>query len=54
MPEHIAKHLISWASILEPQARREQAERTAVDAVHPPHLALMPDAHAREGLDSAA
>jgi len=48
MPEHIAKHLISWASILEPQAR-EQAERTASMPFIFPHLALMPDAHAGKG-----
>ena len=48
MPEHIAKHLISWASILEPQAR-EQAERTSSMPFIYPHLALMPDAHHGKG-----
>jgi tRNA-splicing ligase RtcB (3'-phosphate/5'-hydroxy nucleic acid ligase) len=39
---------MSWASILEPQAR-EQAERTASMPFVFPHLALMPDAHHGKG-----
>ena len=42
--EHLAKKLINWASILEPQTR-EQAQRTASMPFIWPHLALMPDAH---------
>jgi tRNA-splicing ligase RtcB (3'-phosphate/5'-hydroxy nucleic acid ligase) len=44
MPEQIAKGLLSWASILEDQAR-EQAIRTASLPWIKPHVALMPDAH---------
>jgi tRNA-splicing ligase RtcB len=42
--EQIAKGLLSWASILEDQAR-EQALRTASLPWIRPHVALMPDAH---------
>lgn len=42
--EQITRGLLSWASILEDQAR-EQAERTASLPFIRPHLALMPDAH---------
>lgn len=42
--EQISKSLLSWASILEDQAR-EQAERTASLPWINPHVALMPDAH---------
>jgi tRNA-splicing ligase RtcB (3'-phosphate/5'-hydroxy nucleic acid ligase) len=46
--EHLAKKLINWASILEPQTR-EQAQRTASMPFIWPHLALMPDAHLGKG-----
>jgi tRNA-splicing ligase RtcB (3'-phosphate/5'-hydroxy nucleic acid ligase) len=46
--EHLAKKLISWASILEPTTR-EQAQRTASMPFIWPHLALMPDAHLGKG-----
>ena len=46
--EHLAKKLISWASILEPNTR-EQALRTASMPFIWPHLALMPDAHQGKG-----
>jgi tRNA-splicing ligase RtcB len=46
--EHLAKKLISWASILEPSTR-EQALRTASMPFIWPHLALMPDAHQGKG-----
>lgn len=42
--EQITKGLLSWASVLEDQAR-EQAERTASLPWIRPHVALMPDAH---------
>ena len=42
--EQLTKGLLSWASILEDQAR-EQAERTASLPWIRPHVALMPDAH---------
>lgn len=46
--EHLSKHLISWASVLE-QNTREQAVRTADMPFVYPHLALMPDAHLGKG-----
>lgn len=46
--EHLAKKLINWASVLEPQTR-EQAQRTASMPFIWPHLALMPDAHQGKG-----
>src|SRR3954465_1071825 len=46
--ETINEHLLSWASILEPNTR-EQAERTAAMPFVHPHLALMPDAHLGKG-----
>jgi tRNA-splicing ligase RtcB (3'-phosphate/5'-hydroxy nucleic acid ligase) len=46
--EHLAKKLINWASILEPDTR-EQAQRTASMPFIWPHLALMPDAHQGKG-----
>ncbi len=46
--EHLAKKLISWASILE-SGTREQALRTASMPFIWPHLALMPDAHQGKG-----
>lgn len=42
--EQINKRLLSWASILEEQAR-EQAIATATLPFIAPHVALMPDAH---------
>src|ERR1700749_1460437 len=46
--EHLAKKLISWASILDTSAR-EQALRTSSMPFIWPHLALMPDAHQGKG-----
>lgn len=46
--EHLSKHLINWASILEPQTR-EQALATASMPFVYPHVALMPDAHLGKG-----
>src|SRR4051812_7421371 len=42
--EQIVKGLLSWASILEDQAR-DQAIATASLPFISPHVALMPDAH---------
>ncbi len=42
--EQISKHLMNWASILEPKTR-EQAERASTMPFIHPHIALMPDAH---------
>lgn len=44
MPQQIADRLLSWASILEPQAA-EQARQTSELSFVGPHVALMPDAH---------
>jgi tRNA-splicing ligase RtcB len=46
--EHLSKHLISWASVLE-QTTREQALRTSTLPFVYPHVALMPDAHLGKG-----
>ncbi|MDM7831504.1 RtcB family protein [Cellulomonas edaphi] len=46
--QHLSKHLISWASILE-DSTREQAVRTSSMPFVYPHLALMPDAHLGKG-----
>ena len=46
--EQLAKKLMNWASILEPQTR-QQAQRTASMPFIWPHLALMPDAHQGKG-----
>ena len=46
--EQISKKLMSWASILEPQAR-EQAERTSSMPFVWPHMALMSDCHLGKG-----
>src|SRR5260370_21265221 len=46
--EQLSKRLMSWASILEDQTRR-QAERTAALPFIFPHVALMPDAHLGKG-----
>jgi tRNA-splicing ligase RtcB len=46
--EHLSDKLLSWASILDEQARL-QAERTASLPFVRPHVALMPDAHLGKG-----
>lgn len=46
--EQINKRLMNWASILEPETRK-QAETTASMPFIHPHLALMPDAHLGKG-----
>jgi tRNA-splicing ligase RtcB len=46
--EHLSKHLISWASILESNTR-EQAVTTSTMPFVFPHVALMPDAHLGKG-----
>lgn len=46
--EHLSKHLISWATVLEPSTR-DQAVRTSTMPFVYPHLALMPDAHLGKG-----
>ncbi len=48
MREHLGEQLISWASVLEPNTRK-QAEQTASMPFVFPHLALMPDAHLGKG-----
>src|SRR5205085_11052887 len=48
MGTHLAKRLISWASILEPESLA-QAQRTASMPFVFPHVALMPDAHLGKG-----
>jgi tRNA-splicing ligase RtcB len=48
MPEHLSKHLISWASILEDNTR-DQALTAATMPFIFPHVALMPDAHLGKG-----
>jgi tRNA-splicing ligase RtcB len=48
MREQLGKHLISWASMLEPESL-EQARRTANMPFVFPHVALMPDAHLGKG-----
>jgi tRNA-splicing ligase RtcB len=44
MPEHLSDHVISWASILEDQAREQALTSGTMPFIYP-HLALMPDAH---------
>lgn len=46
--ERLSPTLLSWASVLDPQAR-EQALRTARLPFVFPHVALMPDAHLGKG-----
>src|SRR5688572_18264615 len=48
MRRTISKRLISWASLLDPNALA-QAERAASMPFVFPHLALMPDAHLGKG-----
>lgn len=42
--EQISKKLISWASLLEDQARDQAIATSRLPFIHP-HIALMPDAH---------
>lgn len=44
LPDQLAPHLLSWASVLDDDARA-QATRTASMPFVYPHVALMPDAH---------
>lgn len=46
--ERLSDRLLSWASILDDDTRR-QAERTAILPFVHPHVALMPDAHLGKG-----
>jgi tRNA-splicing ligase RtcB (3'-phosphate/5'-hydroxy nucleic acid ligase) len=46
--ERLSDRLVSWASILDDETRR-QAERTATLPFIDPHVALMPDAHLGKG-----
>jgi tRNA-splicing ligase RtcB len=46
--ERLSDRLLSWASILDEETRR-QAERTATLPFIYPHVALMPDAHLGKG-----
>ena len=46
--ERISERLLNWASVLEPNTRR-QAELTATMPFIHPHVALMPDAHLGKG-----
>lgn len=48
MPERLGPKLLSWASQLDPETRR-QAERTATLPFVHPHVALMADAHLGKG-----
>lgn len=42
--ERIGDKLLSWASVLDPQARDQALATASLDIVHP-YVALMPDAH---------
>ena len=42
--EKITPKLLSWASILEPETRRQAVTTASMPFIHP-HVALMPDAH---------
>ncbi|MBV9855008.1 MAG: RtcB family protein [Streptosporangiaceae bacterium] len=46
--KQLSRRLMSWASILEPDTRK-QADRTASMPFIYPHVALMPDAHQGKG-----
>ncbi|HZC25917.1 MAG TPA: RtcB family protein, partial [Actinopolymorphaceae bacterium] len=46
--EYLGERLVNWASVLEPNTRR-QAEATALMPFIHPHVALMPDAHLGKG-----
>jgi tRNA-splicing ligase RtcB len=48
MPERLGPKLLSWASQIDPETRR-QAERTATLPFVHPHVALMADAHLGKG-----
>ena len=48
MTKHLAKHLISWASILEDNTREQAITASGMPFIYP-HLALMPDAHLGKG-----
>src|SRR6478735_6651103 len=48
MPERLAPHLISWASILEDSTRAQAIQASRMPFIFP-HLALMPDAHLGKG-----
>jgi len=42
--EQISKWLMSWASILEDQTRRQAVTTSLMPFIHP-YVALMPDSH---------
>lgn len=46
--EQISKRLLSWASILEEETRKQAVMASTMPFIHP-HLALMPDAHLGKG-----
>src|SRR3954452_15627161 len=46
--ERITDRLLSWASILEEETRRQAVKTASMPFVHP-HVALMPDAHLGKG-----
>ncbi|GGF31075.1 RNA-splicing ligase RtcB [Marmoricola endophyticus] len=46
--EHLTKHLLSWASILDAPTREQAITTASLPFIHP-HLALMPDAHLGKG-----
>ncbi|MCS5495929.1 RtcB family protein [Cnuibacter physcomitrellae] len=46
--ERITERLLSWASILDPQAREQAITTASMPFIHP-HVALMPDAHLGKG-----
>ncbi|ARJ06267.1 RNA-splicing ligase RtcB [Cnuibacter physcomitrellae] len=46
--ERITERLLSWASILDPNAREQAITTAAMPFIHP-HVALMPDAHLGKG-----
>jgi RNA-splicing ligase RtcB len=48
MPNRLSEHLVSWASILDPQTE-QQARVTAALPIIDGHVALMPDAHLGKG-----
>ncbi len=48
MSEHLAPHLINWASILEDNTREQAVTASGMPFIFP-HLALMPDAHLGKG-----
>jgi tRNA-splicing ligase RtcB len=48
MTEHLADHVISWASILEKKTREQAVIASGMPFIYP-HIALMPDAHLGKG-----